>query len=232
MKRDQEKHVVYVAFLLLVSIFGLVISTVLLRNPFSFGAGAGYRRMLMALVYDLVCIAGILAVLFPIACSRMSGARFSSAEPPQLLGIRATRFLGLLVVHGHHPSGSELTEHELLVRGRSYCATCYGLLTGAVVSLTIMTAFAVSGWQGWVGAYSAYLAYYVGVAAVITGLLHPLVLKVGAKARFVVAFVFVVGTSLMLLVTELLTANLMADLFVILLAIFWLLSRISLSHWN
>jgi len=232
MKRDQTKHVAYAAFLLVVSIFGLVISTALLRNPFSFGAAPGYRRMLMALVYDLVCIAGILAVLFPIACSRVSGARFSSAESPQLLGIRATRFLGLLVVHGHHPSGSELTKHELLVRGRSYCATCYGLLTGAVVSLTIMTAFAVSGWQGWVGTYSAYLAYYVGVAAVITGLLQPLVLEVGAKARFVLASVFVVGTSLTLLATELLTANLMADLVVILLAIFWLLSRISLSHWS
>jgi len=232
MKRDQEKHVVYVAFLLLVSIFGLVISTVLLRNPFSFGAAPGYRRTLMALVYDLVCIAGILAVLFPIACSRMSGARASSAESPQLLGIRATRFLGLLVLHGHHPSGSELTKHELLVRGRSYCATCYGLLTGAVVSLTIMTAFAISGWQGWVGTYSAYLAYYVGVAAVITGLLQPLTLEVGAKVRFMLASVFVVGTSLMLLATELLTANLMADLFVILLAIFWLLSRISVSHWS
>ncbi len=232
MKRDQEKHVAYAAFVLLVSVFGLVISTALLRNPFSFGAVPGYRRTLMALVYDLVCITGILAVLFPIACSRVSGARFSSTEPPQLLGIRATRFLGLFVVHGHHPSGSELTKHELLLRGRSYCATCYGLLTGAVVSLTIMTAFAVSGWQGWVGPYSAYLAYYVGVAAVITGLLQPLVLEVSAKARFVLAFVFVVGTSLMLLVTELLTANLMADLFVILIAIFWLLSRISLSHWS
>lgn len=232
MKRDQKKRVAYPAFLLLVSIFGLVISTALLRNPFSFGAASSYRRTLMVLVYDLACIAGILAVLFPVACSQLSGARFSSVESPQLLGMRATRFLGLLVVHGHHSPGSELTKHELLVRGRSYCATCYGLLTGAVVSLTIMTAFAVSGWQGWVETYSAHLTYYVGVAAVITGLLQPLVLEVGAKARFVLAFVFVVGTSLMLLVTELLTANLMADLFVILLAIFWLLSRISLSHWS
>jgi hypothetical protein len=232
MKRDQEKRVVYAAFLLVVSVLGLVISTALLRNPFAFGAALGYRRTLMVLVYDLVCIAGILAVLFPVACSRLSGARFSSAESPQLLGIRATRFLGLLVVHGHHPSGSELTKHELLVRGRSYCATCYGLLTGAVVCLTIMTAFAVSGWQGWIGTCSAYLVYYVGVVALITGLLQPFMLEVGAKARFVLAFAFVVGTSLMLLVTELLTANLMADLFVILLTIFWLLSRISLSHWS
>ena len=66
----------------------------------------------------------------------------------------------------------------------------------------------------------------------ITGLLQPLMTDVGAKVRFVLAFVFVVGTSLMLLATELLAANLVADLFVVLLAIFLLLSRISLSHRN
>jgi len=230
MKRDQEKHVAYAAFLLVVSIFGLVISTALLRNPFSFGTAPSYRRALTAFAYDLECIVGILAVLFPIACSRVVGTRFFSAETPQVLGIRATRFLGLLVVHGHHASGSELTKHELFVGGRSFCATCYGLLAGAAVSLTITTAFAVSGWPGWIGTYSAYLVYYVGVAAVVTGLLQPLVAEVGAKARFVLAFAFVVGTSLMLLATDLLAANLVADLFVVLLAIFWLLSRISLSH--
>jgi hypothetical protein len=96
--------------------------------------------------------------------------------------------------------------------------------------LTTMTAFLISGWSGWTSIYPAYLVYYVGVAAVITGLLQTLVPEAGAKARFVLAFVFVVGTSLMLLATELLSASLLADLFVILLAVFWLLSRISLSH--
>jgi hypothetical protein len=229
MKRAQERHVAY-AFLLVVSIFGLVVSTDLLRNPPSFGAAPSYRRGLTTLVYDLVCVAGILAVLFPIACSRAVGARFSSAEPPHVPGRRATRFLGLMVVHGHHPPGSRLTNRELLVRGRSFCATCYGLLTGAIVSTTIMTAFAVTGRPSWIGTYSAYLLYYVGVAALITGLLQPLMIGVGAEARFVLAFVFVAGTSLMLLATELLTANLVADLFVVSLAVFWLLSRISLSH--
>jgi hypothetical protein len=232
MTRDQEKHVVYVAFLLMVSIFGLAISTTLLMNPPSFVSAPGYRRALVAFVYDVVCIAGILAALFPVACSRTFAAQFSSVESVQVLGIRATRLLGLLVVHGHHASGSDLTKHELLVLRRSFCATCYGLLTGAVVSLAIITVFVVSGWPGWIGTYSVHLVYSVGVVAVITGLLQPLMIDVGAKARFVLAFVFVVGTSLMLLATELLTANLVADLFVVLLAIFWLLSRISLSHWN
>jgi hypothetical protein len=232
MTRDREKQVAYVAFLLMVSIFGLAISTALLMNPLSPVSAPGYRRTLIAFVYDVVCVAGILAALFPVACSGAFGAQFSSVESAQVLGIRATRLLGLLVVHGHHTSGSELTKHELLVWRRSFCATCYGLLTGAVVSLTIITAFAVSCCPGWIGTYSVYLAYSVGVVAVITGLLQPLITDVGAKARFVLAFVFVVGTSLMLLATELLTSNLVADLFVVLLAIFWLLSRISLSHRN
>ena len=232
MTRDRQKHVAYAAFLLMVSIFGLAISTALLMNTPTFVSAPSYRRTLIAFAYDVVCVAGILAALFPVACSRAFGAQFSSVESVQVLGIRATRLLGLLVIHGHHTLGSELTKHELLVWGRSFCATCYGLLTGAVVSLTIITAFAVSGWPGWVGTYSVHLAYSIGVVAVITGLLQPLMTHVGAKVRFVLAFVFVVGTSLMLLATELLTANLVADLFVVLLAIFWLLSRISLSHRN
>jgi hypothetical protein len=230
MMRGQEQRGAYVAFVLVVSIFGLVISTALLRSPTSFLAASGYRRALMVLAFDFVCVAGIFAVLFPVACSGLLGVRFSSAEISGGFGIRATRFLGVLVVHGHHPSGSESMKHELFYKGRSFCATCYGLLTGAVVSLTIMTTFLVSGWSGWSSIYPAYLLYYVGVAAVVTGLLQTLLPEAGAKGRFVLAFVFVAGTSLMLLTTELLSRNLVADLFVILLAVFWLLSRISLSH--
>jgi hypothetical protein len=230
MMRGKEQHGAYVAFVLAVSIFGLVISTALLTNPVSFDAASGYRRVLIVLAFDLVCIAGIFAVLFPVACSGLLGVRFSSAEMSGRFGMRATGFLGVLIIHGHHLPGSESTKHELFFRGRSFCATCYGLLTGAVVSLTIMTMFVASGWSAWNNVYPAYLVYYIGVVWVVTGLLQTLVPEAGAKARFVLAFVFVAGTSLMLLATELLSKNLVADLFVILLAVFWLLSRISLSH--
>ena len=230
MMRGQQQRGAYVAFVLVVSIFGLVISTALLRNPPSFLAASGYRRALIVLAFDFICVAGIFAVLFPVACSGLLGTRFSGAEMSGRFGIRATRFLGVLIVHGHHPSGSESRRHELLFRGRSFCATCYGLLTGAVLSLTIMTAFLVSGWSGWSSIYPAYFVYYVGVDAVVTGLLQTIVPWAGARAKFVLAFVFVAGTSLMLLATELLSRNLVADFFVILLAVFWILSWISLSH--
>jgi hypothetical protein len=230
MMRDRKKHAAHTAFVIVVSVFGLVISAALLTNPAPLSAGSDGRRILVALAYDLVCITGILAVLFPVACSGILGARASFAEAPERLGTRATRFLGVLVVHGHHPSESGPTKHELLLGGRSFCATCYGLLTGAIVSLTTITGFAVTSWLAWIGNYPAYLLYCAGVAAVVTGLTQILMPEAGAKARFVLAFVFVAGTGLMLLATDLLTANLMADLFVIVLAVFWLLSRISLSY--
>src|SRR3972149_638808 len=71
MMRDRKKHVAHIAFVVVVSVFGLVISTASLTNPAPLPAGSDGRRILVALAYDLVCIAGILAVLFPVACFRI-----------------------------------------------------------------------------------------------------------------------------------------------------------------
>ena len=185
------------------------------------------RRPLIALVYGAVCVAGILAALFPVACSRFLGILRSLTEDKGSLETRATRVFSLLLLHGHHPPGSDEKNHELWLGGKSYCATCFGLLTGAVVSLTLIVAFALSGWRD--GGF-AYALYFVGVMVVIMGLVPSLGFRVGARARFALAAFFVLGTCLMLVATDVLTANLIADLFVVLLAVFWLLWRISLSH--
>jgi hypothetical protein len=137
--------------------------------------------------------------------------------------------MSVQILHGHHPLEST-KRHELLIMGRSFCATCYGLLAGAVLSLVTVTVFGLSGWSVWTDTHPAYFMYLLGVSGVIVGLSQVLMPSIRARARFALSFLFVVGTGLMLLSTDLLTANLGADLFVVLLAVFWLLSRISLSH--
>ena len=224
--RSQETRLGLVAFFLAVSAFGLVISASLLGISSPFPSEFSGRRVLVALVYGAVCVAGTLAALFPVACSGFLGIRRSLTEEKGSLETRATRVFSLLLLHGHHPPGSDERNHELWLGGKSYCATCFGLLTGAVVSLTLIVAFALSGWRD--GGF-AYALYFVGVVVVIMGLV-PLGLRVGARARFALAAFFVLGTCLMLVATDVLTANLTADLFVVLLAVFWLLSRISISH--
>jgi len=212
---------------LAVSAFGLVISASLLGTSAPFPSEFTGRRALVTLAYGAVCVAGILAALFPVACSGFHGIQRSLPEDNGSLEIRASRVFSFLLLHGHHPTTSDEKRHELWLGGKSYCATCYGLLTGAIVSLTVIAAFALSGWRD--GSF-AYILYSLGVVGVILGLVPSLGLRIGAPARFALAAVFALGTCLMLVATDVLTANLIADLFVVLLAIFWLLSRISPSH--
>jgi hypothetical protein len=225
--RSQETRLGPVAFFLAVSAFGLFVSASLLGNSPPFPSEISGRRALVALAYGAVCVAGILAALFPVACSGFLGIQRSRIEDMARFEASATRVFGVLLLHGHHPAEREEKEHELRVGGKSFCATCFGLLAGAMVSLAMIAAFAPSGWSD---DRFAYALYYAGIVGVILGLVPVLVLGVGARARLALAAVFVLGTCLMLVATDILTANLIADLYVVLLAVFWLLSRISLSH--
>lgn len=227
----QERRGIYVAFVLAVSIFGLTVSAILLGNPAPFlFPGSDGRRILMAVLYDSVCVVGMLAVLFPVPCAGVIGSRRFLPENAGSLQVRTTRVLGVLLLHGHHPLGSETVAHELRLGNKTFCASCYGMFAGAFISLTAVTVFAFLGSPVFADARFAYVLYCGGVAGVIPGLLQALVLNTGARVRFVLATLFVVGTSLMLIATDVLTSSLTADLFVLMLAVFWLLSRLSLSH--
>lgn len=224
----RQKRSGEIAFFLLVSFFGLVVSTILIASPVQLPLVLGVRNELVMFLYVGICIAGVVAVLFPTACSRAVGVRRASLENSLDLWERATRVLGILIIHGHH-TGSASNRHEVRFRKKSFCATCYGLLSGAVISIAIVMDYTLSSWPVGMGYDFAKALYAVGVLGVLLGFVQ-LFSNMGASARFLLAQVFVVGTSLMLVATDVLTADLMADLFVVLLALFWLLSRIWLSH--
>jgi len=225
--RTKRVHLFYALFVLVVSFFGLAVSTAMLEQPAQPGIELGERRALVELIYGFICIAGSLTVFFPGSCSRVLGVRQSSKEDLRELDARATRVLGLLMFHGHHPvreDGSAI--HEFRIGNKNFCASCFGLLTGAVLSLITITAFLFSGWSD---GYLASVLYFVGVGGAVLGFI-PVILSIGTWARFILGTVFVTGTCLMLIAAEAVTGDLTADLLVILLSVFWLLSRISWSH--
>jgi hypothetical protein len=225
--RRQERRLGYIAFIIVASAFGLAISASLLGNPAPFHLEFARRKTLVSVVFGSVCVAGILAALFPLPCEGVLGIRSRPGEDAASLGMRATRLAGVLVLHGHHPPGPGEKRHELRFGRKSFCASCYGLLTGAVVSLAMVAVFALTSWRD---IHLAYVLYGLGVLAAILALVQALVFSPGARTRFVLAAGFVVGASLMLIATDMVTTSLAADLFIVLLAVFWLLSRISLSH--
>jgi len=227
---SRKKRLTYFLFVSAVSVFGLAISLSMSWNPAPSFAGFHERIVIVTAVYATVCVLGIFAVLFPRACSGVLGLHHSPTEEWEDLGSRVSRILGVPVLHGHHPLGPQAIGHELRVRRKTFCATCFGLLTGTMFSLLTVAIFALRGWPAWPDRYLTYLLYFGGIAGVILGLIQTVTPRIGARTRFLLATVFVAGTSQVLVATDLLTENLMADLLVVLLAVFWLLSRVSLPH--
>lgn len=217
----------YVAFVLVVSFFGLAIATSMLEQPIQPPPEFLARRMLVGFMYGFICIAGILAVFFSGPCSRVVGIRRSSEEYLESFDARASRVFGVLLLHGHHPLEEDgSATHELRLREKTFCASCLGLFAGAIISLITIVTFLFSGWTD---SYLAHFMYFLGLGGVVLGLV-PVLRGIGARTRFVLGVVFVTGTCLMLIAMDIAAASLTADLLVILLAVFWLLSRISLSH--
>jgi hypothetical protein len=228
--RNKGTRLLHIVFLLLVSTFGLIISTSMLIERTQPATDFGERRVTVGLVYSSICLGGMLAAFFPRPCSRMSGLRRSGKQNSRDIDARTTEILGFRLIHGHHSLGDEeSTRHELQFEGKSFCASCFGLLAGAAVSLVALTVFLFSSWVD--GYPLSFLLYFSGLVGVALGFL-PVLVSVGARTRFVLGMVFVAGTCVMLIAMDVATANLAADLFVVLLIVFWLFCRISLHHRN
>ena len=219
----------YVMFFLFITLFGLFILTKMLEQPVPLNPGIefGGRRVLASLVYGFICGAGIVTVFFPEPCSRAFGIHRSLSDYARRLDARTTKVLGFVLLHGHHPVREDGTAiHEFRLGEKNYCASCFGLFAGSILSLTMITAFLLFGWTD---SHPARIIYIMGVAGAVLGLI-PAVVSVGTWSRFILGAIFVAGTCLILIAAEIMTGNLMADLLVILLSVFWLLFRISSSH--
>jgi len=228
MKR-QDKRLVYTTFVLIVSAFGLIVSVSLVSSSDPPAVESGARRRSIMLAYATVSLCGIVAVLFPSACSGILGTKKIFTRDTETPAIQETRVSGVRLVHCHH-LGAEMETHELQIRGKSYCASCFGLLSGAILSVTAVGTFATCGWPSRLDLSYAYGLYFLGVAGATLGLVLAHALYLRPRARFALSAFFVVGTGFILIATDILTGSLTADLLVVLLAVFWVLSRILLSH--
>jgi hypothetical protein len=127
---------------------------------------------------------------------------------------------------GHHPECEKYNPNRIQFAGRSVCAACSGLLVGAVVAL------------GAAGDYF-FVGTRVGVGSVLLLLLCEAVMLLGVAQIFfksyikaIVNLLFVIGSAIALIEVDLLTHNLLLDLYMLGLIAFMLYLRIALSEWH
>jgi len=221
-------------FLVFVSFFGLLLSVLLALYPPVSQENFAWREPLVGSAFGIVCLLGILAVFFPNTCSKFFNIEKKEKRQKTLLGFthrnKSTSDRASLPLRGHHPTCGRFSAHVFGLGGRVFCATCSGLFLGAIVVLGGVAVYFFGNWQI---EQNAFLLVLVGVAGVTLGLLQsPLQILQHGSIRLFSSFYFVVGTFLILVGIEELTRNTSLDLFLVVLSVFWLATRIQLSQWD
>jgi hypothetical protein len=223
MSSDNDKYPnLTLAFLIAVSIFGLVLSILFVVHPSTtLEDDFAFRNLTVGSAFSAVCILGILAALFPSSCSAIPKFRKRNRHGPGFPTIHET------TLRAHHPSCENYSTHILSIGNMKFCATCSGLLVGATLVLFGSGLYFFGSLR--IGEPSILVS--IGAAGVALGLLQSALPKFsGGLTRFFASILFVVGTFLMLVSIDAAVKNTSIDLFLVALSVLWILTKITLSQ--
>ena len=212
-------------FMIAVSFFGLFLVVTLAINPPIIEENLPWRKPLIGSIFGSICLLGIIAVFFPKQCSAM----FHSAKREHNISANekaVDSHESAPNLRGHHPDCGSFSAHVVQIGNKTFCAACTGLLLGALMTLAGTTLYFVGYWHI---EQNAFLAVFVGTLGVGLGLFQ---FEFRSSVRLVMNASFVLGTFLAMVGIDEIIQSLFADLFLVVLTVFWLLTRILLSQWD
>lgn len=210
-------------FLISVSFFGLMLAIVVVINPPKTQDDFALRKPAVGSALGVVCVLGVLAVLYPDSCAGITG--FKNREKT-VRGFNETR---VNFLRGHHVACKPYSTHVIRIGNRTFCATCSGLLVGAVIVLVGIGLFFFGNLP--IGE-KPLVPVSVGAVGVVAGLLYPVVPPrfQNSYARFFAGVLLAVGSFLILASVEEAAKSLAVDFFFVALSVLWLTSKMSLSQ--
>ena len=215
----------FLIFLIVVSFFALFLVVMLAFNPPMTQENLPWRKPIIGSIFGSICVLGIIAVFFPKQCSAMfhlaKGERNTSSSAYDLASHGSSPTL-----RGHHPDCGNFSAHVVRIDDNTFCAACTGLLLGALMALAGTALYFFGNWH--IG-QNNFLAVFVGALGVGFGLLQ---LKLRSFVRLLLNVFFVLGAFLVLVGIDELTQSVLVDLFLVVLTVFWLFTRILLSQWD
>jgi hypothetical protein len=205
------------------SLFGLVILAI---STFTFQVSQStfaLQKQLIGSIFASICFFGMVAAYFPSKCSWTPHFRNQEKVYQEESG-KETAPIEFV---GHHPTCGNFSSHILIFRGKAYCAGCTGLISGAGISLLGTLSYSVFN----LNLGNGTLVFWVGFTAVACGLLQYSIPygDMGVVHMFL-NVVFVFGPFLLLVGVNEVTGNLILELYLLALIIYWIISRIVVSQ--
>jgi hypothetical protein len=204
-------------FLLVVSVVGLALVPVLVLQPNLIHIQVSIRHGLAGTIYIAICVLGVSAVFYPARCKSI----FGKSQNPLSKASNAS-----VQIKGHHPNCKNYSANRIKIGGQVICAACSGLLIGAVTGFigTILHFF--------VGLNIVWSSVWLLVLGEIWMLFGLAQIKFAGYAKAFINMIFVVGSFVTLIETDLLGGSILVDLYALGLIVFMLWFRILLSEWN
>lgn len=203
-------------FFLIISLLGLAILLLLATAPPILQESCPWRRPVVGTIFATICILGSFAAVSPRSCKNF--LRHARKEG---------RARDLKTSRGHHPPCEEFSSHVVQLNGLCLCAGCTGLFLGAMMALLGTVLYFFLGLHVYVCESS--LCVLLGSFGVLLGLIQYNFRGLG---RVLVNAIFVLASFFILSSVDQLVKSIFVDLFVLMLILFWILTRIRISEYE
>lgn len=205
-------------FLIVLSIVGLALILALILQPDLEHFQPSVRHSIVGSIYSVICLSGIAAVFYPAKCRGL----FQKQNPlSQASGSSVS-----VRISGHHPDCQSFSGNRIRINKREVCAACSGLLVGAMIALV------GSVLQFFIGLNLVSASVWLLTLGEIFMVLGLAQIKLAGYAKVIVNVVFVVGSFVTLVETDILGESLLLDIYALGLIGFLLWLRILLSERN
>ena len=174
------------------------------------------QKPIILSLFIVICILGMFAAICPSKCKTLIKFQNDSKQTVK----DNVRF------EGHHPDCDEFFSHILIFHGKKYCPGCLGLFIGAFIAIIGTLIYVFAGYPLIYGEIS----FWTGTGTVFLVLLLIIFLNLGKKLKFVSNMALVIGSFLILLGLDSVKGSLIMELYFIILALFWILTRIMVSE--
>ncbi|MBS7616369.1 hypothetical protein KEJ45_04140 [Candidatus Bathyarchaeota archaeon] len=184
-----------------------------------------WRKPLIGTIFALICLSGILAVFFPEKCSKPFHIRIKEKTVYEAKNSNSSR--ASVHFEGHHPNCGKFKAHVITANGLVLCAACTGLLAGGLIALPLNVFYFFFGLD-FLGQFGLWNVLF-GQVGVVLGFFQ---FKLSGFVRSIFNTVFVIACFFVLAGVDSLAENVLIDLYLTGLIVFWIYTRIILSRWD